>query len=124
MENPLQDTIDRVNKNKLDIIKSAVAKTKGITGRKPHTNARENALRILRNNATDAARLLQSAMAGNKVTDIQLRAAIENLHHVVGKPKVQVDVTHEVIPYNVLMRRLVESGGLELDSEGNPIPDY
>jgi len=124
MENPLQHTIDRVNQNKLDIIMSAVAKTKGMTGRKPHINARENALRILRNNAPDAARLIQSAMAGNKVTDVQLRAAIENLYHVVGKPKVQVDVTHEVIPYNVLMRRLIEGEGVELDSDGNPVPDY
>ena len=123
MENPLQDTIDRVNQNKLDIIRSAISDY-SIKGFPPKSNARENALRILRNNATDAARLLQSAIAGNKVTDIQLRAAMETLHHVVGKPKVQVDVTHEVIPYNVLMRRLIEGEGVELDSDGNPIPDY
>ena len=110
MENLLQETIDRVNEKKLNIIDSGITNNVSLRGKMRHTDAREKALQILRGCASDAARTFDQAVAGCKVGEIQLRAAMEVLYHVIGKPKVQVDITGNVTPYNILIRQLFLGG--------------
>jgi len=121
-ENLLQYTIDKVNQDKLDIITPSLSGKAVSTPRRSH--GRNGALDILHKLAPDAARVVESALTGIPVSDIRLRAAIDTLDRVIGKAKVQIDISHEVKPYNWVVRELedaLESTYSQENEEGNGI---
>ena len=120
IDNPLQYTIDKVNQDKLDIIEPSLANSR-IPSRVPSSYSRRDAINILQKHAPDAARTILQAQLGSKVSDVQLRAAALILEHVIGKPKVQIDISHEVKPYNWVIRELTESTYSQENEEGNGI---
>jgi len=119
-ENLLQYTIDKVNQDKLDIITPSLSGKAVSTPRRSH--GRNDALDILHKLAPDAARVVESALNGIKVSDIRLRAAIDTLDRVIGKAKVQIDISHEVKPYNWVIRELTESTYSQEIEVTNTIP--